>query len=39
MRDVLSGIWEISPERAQQEASKSTSPPNDGEEKSKGGCY
>lgn len=39
MRDVLSGIWEISPERAQQETAKSTSPPSDGEEKSEGGSY
>ena len=39
MHDVLSGIWKISPERARQEATKSTSPPSDGEEKPEGGCY
>ncbi|MEJ2693321.1 MAG: hypothetical protein P8166_09760 [Candidatus Thiodiazotropha sp.] len=39
MRDVLSGIWEISPERAQQEPATSTPPPSDGDDKSEGGCY
>lgn len=34
MRDVLSGIWEISPDRAQQEISNSNSVKNEGQKES-----
>jgi hypothetical protein len=36
MRDVLSGIWKISPQRTQQEAGERNSPQSDGKDGTEG---